>query len=195
MKRSNIILGIITLFLITGVNAQFKYGPRVGLGMTTLGGGNAGLGLQAGLTINAPIRDRFGFTADILFGRKGGNEKYTVPISHVDTVNGKAQTTVTNYDRKKIYHVTYIDIPVYFYFPFSEHISMLAGINMGIASGGTFKIKGDNLTEAEDKVVDITDLAGGIGITAGLDFASQSPLKIGIRFMTTGGEPFAGKSV
>src|SRR5687767_3920237 len=109
MKKTHLI--ILTCFLISGhcMNGQLRYGPRVGIGMSSLGGGNGSMGFQAGLFVNAELKDRMGLQPEILFTVKNGSQDLKI-----DNPNGNPLLW------KKKYSFTYLDIPFYFYVPISR---------------------------------------------------------------------------
>jgi len=186
MKKINIIIALLVMLSATLSHAQFTYGPRVSIGSTSLGGGSSSIGFQVGLFLNAELRDRIGIQPEVLFSVKNGVNKFTV-----DNPNGSA----TKLERKTSYSFTYIDIPFYGYVPLSKHITFLLGPQFSSVNKATQKTTGDGLSGTATDRVDVdSELKAKVGIAGGIDFELSSPLKFGLRFSTTGGEPFAGKS-
>ena len=99
MKK--ITLLFVFAFFSSFLNAQFKYGPRLSLGSSNLGSGSSSIGFQAGLFINAEIRDRSGIQFEVLYSVKNGVSKYTVPNSSGQSV-----------ERKDAYSFAYLDLPL-----------------------------------------------------------------------------------
>lgn len=171
------------LFLLVSVcSAQLKYGPRVSLGSTSLGGGNTSFGFQVGLFINAELKDRMGIQPEVLFSIKNGSQDGSYEGS-----NGPVKT-------KTRYTFTYIDIPIYGYLPVSKHITFLAGPQIGVVNKATQITTGSGISGDEAKRTDVAGTKAKIGIAAGIDFNLSSPLRFGLRFSTNGGSPFGGKS-
>jgi hypothetical protein len=183
MKKSSILIIAIMLMSLTQINAQLKYGPRVGLGSTSLGGGSTSFGFQVGIFLNAEIRDRIGFQPEVLFSVKNGVNKFT-------TTNAAG----AKQERKTTYTFTYLDIPLYVFMPISKHITFLFGPQISSVSKATQKTTGDGVTSADEERTDVEGVDANIGIAGGIDFELSSPLKFGLRFSTTGGETFGGKS-
>ena len=180
MKRSYITF--VCLFVVAlQINAQLKYGPRVSLGSSSLGGGNSSIGFQVGLFINAELRDRMGIQPEVLFSVKNGSQN--------GSYENAAGTTITT---KTKYTFTYIDIPLYGYLPVSKHITFLAGPQIGVVNKATQITTGSGISGA--KRTDVEGYKAKLGIAAGIDFNLSSPLRLGLRFSTNGGEPFSGKS-
>jgi hypothetical protein len=185
MKKLHIIL-IVFLFTITSATfAQFKYGPRIALGSSSLGGGSTSFGIQAGLFINAELRDRVGLQVEVLYSIKNGVDKYT----HTNEVSGAKSEWKTKYS------FTYIDIPFYFYFPLSKHITFLAGPQFCTINKATQATEGSGVPASETNKQSVSGTDAKMGIAAGLDFDLSSPIRFGLRFTTNGGEEaFKGKS-
>lgn len=179
MKKTHIILAAILMLSITGLKAQFKYGPRVSIGSSSLGEGNSLIGGQVGLLINAELKDRFGVQGEVLFSVKTGYKdfKYTNAV-------GAAVTYRT------LYTFTYIDIPVYGYFPLSDHLTCLLGPQLGIVN----KAKSNTTVGGVEVKEDIAGAKAKMGIAAGIDVNLKSAYKFGIRFSTNGGDALSGKS-
>ena len=168
-----------TIFL----QAQFKYGPRVSLASTTLGGGSSSFGFQAGVFINAELRDRAGLQAEVLFSVKNGVQKSTV----TNASGGKNEL-------KTKYSFTYLDIPIYLYFPLSKHINFLIGPQISSISKATEATTGTGVSAEDSKKKDVQGVETKAGFAAGLDFDLSSPIRFGLRYTSTGGEAFSGKS-
>jgi len=181
MKKITL-LSILFLCALTA-GAQFKYGPRFSLGSSSLGSGSSSLGFQGGLFLNAEIRDKSGVQFEVLYSVKKGAHKYK-------GTNAAGQSV----DRKDAYSFTYIDIPLYFYFPLSKHIVFLVGPQFSVLNKATVQTSGSGVSTEEGKKRDVAGADTKAGIAAGLDFDLSSPLRLGLRFTTTGGEPFKGQS-
>lgn len=182
MKKAIIIFASLFLF-ITVTNAQLKYGPRVSLGSTSLGGGNSSFGFQLGLFINAELKDRMGFQPEVLFSMKNGSQN-----GSFEGANGQVVKTKTRYT------FTYIDIPIYGFLPVSKHITFLAGPQIGVVNKATRITTGSGISGEDAKRTDVEETKAKLGIAAGIDFNLSSPLRFGLRFSTNGGSPFGGKS-
>ena len=158
-----------TLFVILAlvsfahnVNAQFKYGPRLGAGYSDLGVGDGGIGFYGGGFLNAEVWDNMGFQGEFLYNLR---------------TDSKTITGVTfNYNAK------FLDLPVYFYFPISNHIRGLVGLNFSkfLSGNCTYSSAGQSF---DDKL----SIGSGSGYAAGLDFHFDSPFKLGIRYNSTTG--------
>ncbi|MBL7931544.1 MAG: PorT family protein [Bacteroidia bacterium] len=181
MKKDIIIF--VGLFLIASFcSAQLKYGPRVSLGSTSLGGGNTSFGFQVGLFINAELKDRMGLQPEVLFSIKNGSQ------------NGSFEGASGPVKTKTRYTFTYIDIPLYGYVPVSKHITFLAGPQIGVVNKATQITTGPGISGDDAKRTDVAETKAKMGIAAGIDFNLSSPLRFGLRFSTNGGSPFGGKS-
>lgn len=186
MKKLNKIFAVLVVLAALPIHAQFTYGPRVSVGLTSLGGGSSSFGFQVGLFLNGELKDRMGIQPEVLFSIKNGVDKYSV-----DNPNGSA----TKQERKTSYTFSYIDIPFYGYVPLSKHIRLLIGPQFSVVNKATRKTTGDGLSGSETDRVDVEgELKSDVGIAGGIDFELSSPLKFGLRFSTTGGEAFSGKS-
>lgn len=183
MKKSIILIIAIISLCFSTTHAQLKYGPRVGLGSTSLGGGSPSIGFQVGFFLNAELKDRIGFQPEVLFSIKNGVDKFTVP----NISGGKDE-------RKTSYTFTYLDIPLYLFVPISKHISFLVGPQISSVNKATQKTTGDGVSSADEERTDVEGAATKLGFAGGIDFELSSPVKFGLRFSTTGGEAFMGKS-
>lgn len=182
MKKSFITFICLFMFALH-VNAQLKYGPRFSLGSSSLGGGNTSIGFQAGLFINAELKDRMGVQPEVLFSIKMGSQD-----GSYEDINGASVSIKTRYT------FTYIDIPLYGYVPVSKHITFLAGPQIGVVNKATRITTGTGVSGSEAKRQDVQDTKAKLGIAAGIDFMLSSPVRFGLRFSTNGGSPFGGKS-
>lgn len=183
MKKFKILLIALVFLSALQINAQLKYGPRVSIGSTSLGGGSSSFGFQIGLFLNAELKDRIGFQPEVLFSMKNGADKFTVT-----DINGVKQ------ERKTSYTFTYIDIPIYIFMPISKHITFMVGPQISTVNKATQKTTGDGISSSEEERTDVEGTDAKIGFAGGIDFELSSPLKFGLRFSTSGGEPFSGKS-
>ena len=77
--------------------------------------------------------------------------------------------------------------------PVSKHIIFLVGPQFAIVNKATKETSGSGVSTSDSKKQSVAANTG-VGIAAGLDFDLSSPLALGLRFSTTGGQPFAGKS-
>lgn len=183
MKKIKILFITLLLLSASQLDAQLKYGPRVSIGSTSLGGGNSSFGFQIGLFLNAELKDRIGFQPEVLFSIKNGVNKFTVT-----DLNGVKQ------ERKTSYTFTYLDIPIYIFMPISKHITFLIGPQISSVNKATQKTTGDGISSSDEERTDVEGTDAKMGFAGGIDFELSSPLKFGLRFSTSGGEAFSGKS-
>jgi hypothetical protein len=183
MKKQHILFSFLFTLAVISAGAQCKYGPRLAVGLSSLGGGNSGIAVQAGLFVNAELKDRMGIQGEVLYGIKNGNKDFT----QVNSTGDKVLYTTK-------YSFTYIDVPIYGYVPLSKHITFLAGPLIGIVNKATERLTGPNVTGEAAEKRDIADTDAKLGFAAGLDFNMASPVRFGLRFATNGGDPFTGKS-
>jgi hypothetical protein len=182
MKRI-IIATIISLFAISDFSAQCKYGPRISAGLSSLGGGNSAIGVQAGIFINAELKDRCGVQGEVLYSMFTGN-----------TTSTFTDATGAKVTYKTKYNFSYVNIPVYGYVPLSKHITFLLGPQFGVVNKGSERLTGPGISSDSSQTQDIPDTKTKLGIAAGIDFNMQSPLRFGIRYSSNGGDAFKGKA-
>ena len=180
MKKTHIILAAMLMFSITGLKAQFKYGPRMSIGSSNLGEGNSLIGGQLGLISNGELKDRFGVQGEVLFSVKTGYKNF----ESTNPVSGSTATYRT------FYTFTYIDIPLYGYFPLCDHLTCLIGPQIGIVNKAKSRTTYGNVDVKED----IIGAKAKAGIAAGIDINLKSSYKFGLRFSTNGGDALGGKS-
>jgi hypothetical protein len=173
---------LVFVTLAGSIGAQCKYGPRVSAGLSSFGGGNSGVGIQAGIFINAELKDRIGIQGEVLYSVFNGSKD-------VKSYDVASASYVTNTEK---YHFVYINVPVYGFVHLSDHINFLAGPMFGIINKATEELTGPNITG--DNTQDISGVKTKLGFAAGIDFQLSSPLRLGLRFSSNGGDPFSGKA-
>ena len=170
------ILLSITFVIVSLVSfgQYLNYGLRLGAGMANFGGdAKAGVSLDGGFFVNVDLKDKFGVGVDLLYG--------------VRTATVKVTDQATNYETKTSNVVTALNVPIYLYVPFSEHIILEAGFNL-IASGNS-KYK-TSYTDPNFK--DSKSLTGSYdpksGFLFGIRLKPSAKVDLGLRYMTTGGD-------
>lgn len=180
MKKN--IFTILGLFMISASFAQFTYGPKLGANMSRLSGDKMMPGFQAGGFVNAELEDRIGIQIDFLWTLKGTKHVIT------DSAYVGASINKTVYDVTTKTYYRFVDVPICVYFPISKHIRGFAGPQISAfrkAHRTSVSSLGGNPFEK-----DITGIAGKVSLCAGFDLSLDSPIIIGVRFVTnsfTGG--------
>ena len=158
-----ILVGLLTQIC----SAQYlDYGFRGSLGYTNLSNSGAGFGLNAGITTKMDLKDQFGIGADVLFGFKTGfgsrdDNGTTVDVSHF---------------------AGSIDIPVYLYAPFSEHLIIEAGLNFGSSLGDPF---GSESRSGNSTDLDNLTFEPSMGYIFGLKVQTSQDVSFGLRYLST----------
>lgn len=189
-KNIFIVLG---LLLTTVSFAQFTYGPKLGVNASRLSGDKIMPGFQVGGFVNAELEDRIGMQIDFLWTLKGTRKTFKRTDSTLSVVtNTTTMITTTVVSTSEFSSVTntyyrFVDVPICVYFPLSKHIRAFAGPQISVfrKAHQTYKPSTGTVTEK-----DITGIKGQISLCAGFDLNLDSPLIIGVRFVTnsfTGG--------
>ncbi len=166
--------------MITVSYAQFTYGPKLGGNMSRLSGDKIMPGFQAGGFVNAELEDRIGLQVDFLWTLKGN--KRVVSDSNYATIPTSTYSITT-----KTYY-RFVDVPICVYFPISKHIRGFAGPQISVFR----KAKQTSTSSLGGTAVEknLSGLQGKVSLCAGIDLNLDSPIIIGVRFVTnkfTGG--------
>jgi hypothetical protein len=178
MKKN--ILTLLGLFLVTVSFAQFTYGPKLGGNVSRLSGDKLMPGFQAGGFVNAELDDRIGVQVDFLWTLKGNK--------HVVTDSNYVNTPATTYTITTKTYYRFVDVPICVYFPISKHIRGFAGPQISVFRKAKETTKSSLGGTPVKK--DLTGIAGKVSLCAGIDLVLDSPIIIGVRFVTnkfTGG--------
>lgn len=170
--------------MITMSYAQLTYGPKLGGNMSRLTGDKLMPGFQAGGFVNAELEDRIGLQIDFLWTLKGN--KHEVKTAADTTLNILTAYTTTT----KTYY-RFIDVPICVYFPISKHIRAFAGPQISVFRKGKEKTT-STMPGSKEVEKNLTGLQGKVSLCAGIDLNLDSPIIIGVRFVTnkfTGGTP------
>ena len=145
----------ITLMFIVGaysVNAQVKYGPVLGVNMSSYDGQKIGLGAEFGVFAKIELLDRFGWMPEVRFGTRAS--------STVDAAGVK-----TKYSRSAV------DIYlISFYIPFSDNLNAWVGYRTSTYSNG--KAKTPNVPDMDILV------GGNKGLFVGLIYETVSGFNV-----------------
>jgi hypothetical protein len=193
MKKTILVIIAITLFS-TGF-AQFTYGPKLGANVSKLPSDNMMPGFQAGGFLNGELYDRMGFQVDFLWTLKGTSNKTTdsVYTTTTNTVTGVSTTNTSTVSVLTGTYYRFVDIPICAYFPISKHIRGFFGPQISV-----FRHAEQDVTVGSSSTITKTALAGittKTSICLGFDLKSNSPIIVGIRFVTnkfTGGSTTSG---
>lgn len=169
--KKHIIIIVVSLLLAGASHAQFTYGPKLGFNTARFAGDKIMPGFQAGGFVNAELEDRIGIQIDFLWTMKGNN--------HVVTVTDSINPNVKNEVSTKTYY-RFVDVPFCIYFPITKHIRGFAGPQLSI-----FR-KAHETTSYPSKTYerDIAGITSKVSLCAGFDIVLDSPISIGIRFVT-----------
>lgn len=161
--------------------AQLTYGPKLGGNVSRLPNDKLMPGFQVGGFVNAELEDRIGLQVDFLWTLKGN--RHVVKTAEDTAMNITAYTTTT-----KTYY-RFVDVPLCVYFPISKHIRGFVGPQISVFRKAhektTSTAPGSILVEK-----DLTGIKGKVSFCAGFDLNLDSPIIIGVRFVTnsfTGG--------
>jgi hypothetical protein len=132
-------------------------------------------GFQVGGFLNAEIEDRMGVQIDFLWSLKGSKN---VADSLVYLTGA---TAPTKYVATTKTYYRFVEVPVCFYFPVSEHIRGFAGPQLSFFRGAHETFKGYGPTTERD----IKGISGKLSFCGGFDVIMDSPIIIGMRFTTT----------
>jgi len=177
MKK--IIIASILSLAINTAFAQFDWGVKIGGGSANLGGGsNTGFDLSFGAFAKVELKDRFGIQFDALYSIKGASQDVDV----LDSLTFETKKS------SRTYKFTYVEIPIQVYFPFSEHLHLLVGLNFASVSSGQYQDEGSS------KWVDIPGIEASMGIVGGLKYETATGWDFNFRYMTADGVDLSGKA-
>ncbi len=173
---------ILALGLASTGLAQFTYGPKIGVNMAKFSGEKIMPGGQAGLFVNGEFWDRIGMQVDFLWTLKGSKfvNVDTLTTVTTNTMTGAVTTTTSTATFTHTQYYRFVDIPICAYFPISEHIRGFFGMQLSLFRSGHEKYTGPSgSTEG-----DITGVTGQSSWMGGFDFKSNSPIILGVRFVS-----------
>jgi hypothetical protein len=191
MKKN--ILTLLGILFMSVSFAQFTYGPKLGGNVSRLTGEKLLPGFQVGGFVNAELDDRIGLQVDFLWTLKGSRQTLKRTDSTLSVVTNTATSvtttvvTTTEFSSVTNTYYRFVDVPICVYFPISKHIRGFAGPQLSVfrKAKQTYKPSSGTVTKT-----DITGITGSISLCAGFDFNLDSPIIIGVRFVTnsfTGG--------
>ena len=168
--------------MITMSYAQFTYGPKLGGNMSRLSGDKIMPGFQVGGFVNAELEDRIGLQVDFLWTLKGNRNLKTVesttvtsPTSTLAVITASSTTTTKTYYR-------FVDVPICAYFPISKHIRGFAGPQISVFRKAKEKVSSSLGGPVVEK--NLAGITGKVSFCAGFDLTLDSPIIIGVRFVT-----------
>lgn len=165
------LLYIMTVLLSAyGLQAQMIYGPKIGVNTSRLANDNIMPGFHVGGFVNAELRDRIGLQVDFLWALKGN--KNILESTSTGTSTSKVEITTTTYYR-------FIEVPLTFYFPISQHIRGFVGPQLNLYRKGHQTVEYPG-TSKESNVSG----NGKASIIAGFDFVFDSKVTFGLRFVS-----------
>ncbi len=187
--RKKIILIIAAIGLFSTGFAQFTYGPKLGVNMSRMANDNLRPGFQAGAFLNGEFYDRMGVQVDFLWTLKGTSNKKTDSLITVttNTITGLPVTNTSTISLVSTTYYRFVDIPICVYFPISEHIRGFVGPQLSMFRHATNTYTAGSAASVK---TDKSGIKGETSICLGFDFKFDSPIIIGLRFVTnkfTGG--------
>jgi hypothetical protein len=189
VMSKKIFLVIVAIGLFSTSFAQFTYGPKLGVNMSKLPNDNLRPGFQAGGFLNGEFWDRMGLQVDFLWTLKGNSHTHTDSLRTVttNTITGLPTINTSTVAVITTTYYRFVDVPICAYFPISEHIRGFIGPQISV-----FKHASQTVTAGSAAAVksDISGIKGQTSICLGFDLKSNSPIILGVRFVTnkfTGG--------
>jgi hypothetical protein len=176
--KKYVILSILTMAMTTAF-AQMDWGVKLGGGSASLGDGANGFDVSFGVTSRAELLDRFGIQFDALYSIKNAFK------TEKDEMTDKNITT--SYDFR------YIELPFQVYFPFSEHLHLLVGLNFAAVSSAKYKVSRQD-AEDDKEWSDIEGADAGIGFVGGLKYETATGWDVNLRYLSASGNPVAGQA-
>ena len=173
MKK--IYLLIVGISIFTSAFSQFTYGPKLGANTAKFANDKIMPGFQLGGFLNGEFEDRIGIQVDFLWTLKGNH--HVEDIARLDSLGLPTSSKITT--STKTYY-RFVDIPFCLYFPVSKHIRGFVGPQISVARKAHQKYdNGSTVTESN-----ITGITTKTSFCAGFDFVFNSPVIIGVRFVS-----------
>lgn len=140
---------IVFLLLVSNLSiGQVKYGPVLGVNMSSYDGSNLGLGIELGVFAKIEILDRFGWMPEVRFGPRSSTIE--------DATGVKTKFKMSAVD---IYLIS-------FYVPFSNNLNAWVGYRTSTYSNGTEQ----TAAQPENKI----DIGSNKGLFVGLIYETVS---------------------
>lgn len=178
-----IFLLVLVSLIAVSASAQKKltFGPKAGISIANLHADNDDQndqisGVKAGLVVGAFAEYRavkwFAVSADVLFARKGAQNKF------------KASTSEFNTETENNFKLSYIDVPVLANFYVTKRLALKAGIQPSFLVGAKNKVSVTTNGESAKETVDLKDGLNKVdfAIPVGISYSFKMGLILDLRY-------------